>query len=327
VRRRDFITLLGGMAATWPLAARAQQPAMPVVGFLYAGSLEPISNAVAAFRKGLSETGYVEGRNVTIEYRSAQNENDRLSVLATDLVRRRVNVIATPGSPEAAVAAKAATTTIPIVFGSGQDPVQAGLVTSLNRPGGNITGVSTMNQELVAKRLGLLLELTPGAARIALLINPNSPSAEAVITDVRAAATAIGRQVEVLPAATNRDIDTTFASLVQKQVDALLVNPGAPFGPRRVQLAMLAAHYRVAMILPDRRYVEAGGLMSYGSSADDMYRQAGIYTGRILNGENPADMPVLQAAKFELVINLHTAKLLGLEVPPTLLAQADEVIE
>jgi putative ABC transport system substrate-binding protein len=269
---------------------------VPVIGFLYAGSLEPISNAVAAFRKGLSEMGYVEGRNVTIEYRSAQNENDRLSELATELVRRRVNVIATPGSPAAAVAAKAATTTIPIVIGSGQDPVKDGLVTSLNRPGGNITGVSTMNQELGAKRLGVLLDLVPGAARIGVLVNPNSPSAEAVITDVRAAAAALGRQVEVLPATTNLDIDTTFASLARKQVDALLVSAGSPFGPRRMQLAMLAAHYRLPTILPDRQHAEAGGLMSYGSSAVDMYRQAGIYTGRILKGERPADMPVLQAA-------------------------------
>jgi putative ABC transport system substrate-binding protein len=208
-----------------------------------------------------------------------------------------------------------------------RNPVQAGLVTSLNRPGGNVTGVNTMNEELSAKRLGLLLELVPGAARIAFLINPNSPSAEAVVTDMRAAAAAIARQVEALPATTNRDIDTTFASLVQKRVDALLVSPGALFGSRRVQLAILAAHYRVPMILPDRRYVEAGGLISYGSSADDMYRQIGIYTGRILNGEKPPDMPVLQAAKFELAINIHTAKLLGLEVPHTLLARADEVIE
>jgi ABC-type uncharacterized transport system substrate-binding protein len=326
-RRREFITLLGG-AAAWPLAARAQQGAVPLIGFLYAGSLQPITTyAAAAFRKGLSEMGYVEGHNVAIEYRSAQNENKPLSELATDLVRRRVAVIATPGSPTAAVAAKSATTTIPIVFGIGSDPVKYGLVTSLNRPGGNITGVSTMNQELGPKRLGLLLELMPRATRFAVLVNPHTPSIEADITDVRAAATTLGRQVETLTANTNLDIDASFASLVQKRVDALLVSPGPPFADRRVQLATLAVRHGVPTIYPDRLYAEAGGLMSYGSNPLEMYRQAGIYTGRILKGENPADMPVLQAAKFEFVINLHTAKLLGIEVPATLLARADEVIE
>ena len=327
MKRREFITLLGGAAATWPLAARAQQPAMPVVGFLYAGSSQPIRTyGAAAFRKGLSEMGYVEGRNVTIEYRSAQDENKRVSDLATDLVHRRVAVIATPGSPDAAVAAKAITTTIPIVFGIGSDPVKYGLVTSLNRPGGNITGVSTMNQELGPKRLGLLLELMPGAMRFGVLVNPNDPSIEAV-TAVRAAAAALGRQVEVFTADTNLAIDASFASLAPKRVDALLVSPGPPFGQRRAQLATLAVRYRVPTIYPERLYAEAGGLMTYGSSVLDMYFQAGIYTGRILKGENPADMPVLQAAKFEFVINLHTAKLLDLEVPATLLARADEVIE
>jgi len=319
-KRRDVITLLGGAAAAWPLAARAQQAAMPVIGF------QPIETyAAPAFRKGLGEMGYVEGRNVAIEYRSAQNENKRLSELATDLVRRRVAVIATPGSPTAAAAAKSATTTIPIVFGVGQDPVKYGLVTSLNRPGGNITGVSTMNQELGPKRLGLLLELMPGAMRFAVLVNPNNPEAD--FKDVQAAAAALGRQVEILTANTNIDIDASFASLVEKRVDALLVSPGPPFGQRRVQLATLAVRYRVPTIFPDRQYAEAGGLMSYGSNVIEMYRQAGIYTGRILKGENPADMPVLQAAKFEFVINLHTAKLLGLDVPPSVLARADEVIE
>jgi putative ABC transport system substrate-binding protein len=240
---------------------------------------------------------------------------------------RRVAVIATPGSPTAAVAAKSATTRTPIVFGVGSDPVKYGLVTSLNRPGGNITGLSTMNQELGPKRLGLLIELLPGAMRIAVLVNPNSPSTEAYITDVRSAAVALGRQVEILTASANVDIDASFASLVQKGVDALLVSPGPPFGQRRVQLATLAASYRVPAIFPDRQYAEAGGLMSYGSNVIEMYRQAGLYTGRILKGENPADMPVLQAVKFEFVVNAHTAKLLGLTVPPTLLARADEVIE
>src|SRR5262245_48708515 len=327
VGRRQFITLLSG-AAAWPLVARAQQPAMPVIGFLYAGSLQPIeAYGAAAFRKGLSEMGYVEGRNVVIEYRSAQNENKGLSELATDLVRRRVAVIATPGSPDAAVAAKLATTTIPIVFGTGSDPVKEGLVTSLNRPGGNITGVSTMNQELGPKRLGLLVELMPGATRFAALVNPNSPNTEAFITDLRAAAAILGLQVETLMAKTNLDIDANFASLRQKRVEALLISSGPPFGQRRAQLATLAARHKVPTIYPDRMYAEAGGLMSYGSNVMDMYRQAGIYTGRILKGENPAEMPVIQAAKFEFIINIHTAKLLGLDVPATLLARADEVIE
>src|SRR5262245_62362238 len=243
MRRREFITLLGGTAA-WPLVARAQQPAMPVIGFLYAGSFQPIeAYGAAAFRKGLSEMGYVEGRNVVIEYRSAQNENKGLSELATDLVRRRVAVIATPGSPDAAVAAKFATTTIPIVFGTGSDPVKEGLVTSLNRPGGNITGVSTMNQELGPKRLGLLVELMPGATRFAALVNPTSPNTEAFITDLRAAAAILGLQVETLMAKTNLDIDANFASLGPKRVEALLVSPGPPFGQRRVQLATLAASW------------------------------------------------------------------------------------
>jgi putative ABC transport system substrate-binding protein len=306
VKRREFITLLGG-AAAWPLALRAQQAPMPVIGFLYAGSLQPIeAYGAAAFRKGLSEMGYVEGRNVAIEYRSAQNENKGLSELATDLVRRRVAVIATPGSPTAAVAAKSATTTIPIVFGTGSDPVKEGLVTSLNRP---------------------LVELMPGATRFAVLVNPNSPDTEAYITDLRAAAAILGLQVETLMAKTNLDIDTNFASLGQKRVEALLVSAGPPFGQRRAQLATLAARHGVPTIYPDRMYAEAGGLMSYGSNVIEMYRQAGIYTGRILKGENPAEMPVIQAAKFEFVINIHTAKLLGLDVPATLLARADEVIE
>src|SRR5262249_8665397 len=242
MKRRAFITLIGGAAAAWPLAAGAQQSAMPVIGFFYAGSLQPIeAYGATAFRKGLSEMGYVEGRNVVIEYRSAQNENKGLSELATDLVRRRVAVIATPGSPDAAVAAKFATTTIPIVFGTGSDPVKEGLVTSLNRPGGNITGVSTMNQELGPKRLGPLVELMPGATRFAAVVNPTSPNTEAFITDLRAAAAILGLQVETLMAKTNLDIDANFASLGQKRIEALLVSPGPPFGQRRAQLATLAA--------------------------------------------------------------------------------------
>jgi putative ABC transport system substrate-binding protein len=324
MRRRQFITLLGG-AAAWPLAARAQQAATPVIGLLYPGWLEP--SAVAAFREGLSKTGFVEGANVTVEYRSAEGQFNRLPGLAADLVRRHVSVIATPGSTPATLAAKAATATIPIVFAIGGDPVALGLVASLNRPGGNVTGFNTINSELGAKRLGLLVELLPQAARFAFLVNQDSPAAAAFIADIRAAAAALGRQVEIVHASTNREIDAAVASLAQKRADALLVSSGTPFAQRRVQLATLTARHAVPTIFTDRRYVEAGGLMSYGSSATDMYHEVGIYTGRILNGEKPSELPVLQAAKFEFVINLHTAGLLGLDVPQTLLAIADEVIE
>jgi putative ABC transport system substrate-binding protein len=255
-----------------------------------------------------------------------ENDNARLPELAAELLRRQVAVIATPGSP-AAGAAKAATTTIPVVFGTGLDPVQAGLVTSLGRPGGNITGVSTMNAELWGKRLGLLLELVPGARRVAMLVNLNSPTTAAIIAEVRAVAASLGRHVEIVQANTSREIDAAIASSLQKQVDALLVGTGPPFAQRRVQLATLTARHAVPAMFADRQYVEAGGLTSYGSNVTDMYRQVGIYTGRILKGEKPAELPVLQAAKFELVINLHTAGLLGLEVPPALIARADEVIE
>jgi putative ABC transport system substrate-binding protein len=329
-KRREFVRLLGGTAAAssllWPLAARAQQPAMPVVGYLTAGSPEAFANLVAAFRKGLSETGYVEGRNVAIEFRWANNENSRLPELAADLVRRRVAVIVAPSSTPAALAAKAATATIPIVIAGG-DPVQSGLVASLNRPGGNVTGFSTMNTELTGKRLGLLQELLPGAARFAVLVNPNNSTAEAMIRDVQAAGMTIGRQIEVLTASTNREIDTTFASFVQKRADALLVSPEALFDTRRVQLTSLATHHRVPAIYSKREDTEAGGLMSYGTSVTDMFRQVGIHTGRILNGEKPADLPVMQPTKFEFVINLQTARLLGITVPATLLATADEVME
>jgi putative ABC transport system substrate-binding protein len=327
LRRRQLITLLGGAAIAWPLPVAAQRPALPIIGFLYSGSLAAIANSVAAFRKGLSEMGYTEGQNVAFEFRSAENDNARLPELAAELVRRQVAVIATPGSPAAAVAAKAATATIPVVFGTGLDPVQAGLVASLGRPGGNITGVSTMNAELWGKRLGLLLELVPAARRVAMLVNLTSPTTAAIIADVRAVASSLGRQVEIVEANTSREIDAAVASSVQKQVDALLVGTGPPFAQRRVQLATLTARHAVPAMFAARQYVEAGGLMSYGSSVTDMYRQAGIYTGRILNGEKPAELPVLQAAKFELIMNLHTAGVLGLEIPPTLLARADEVIE
>jgi putative tryptophan/tyrosine transport system substrate-binding protein len=323
MRRREFITLLGG-AAAWPLAARAQQPKVPVIGYLYAGSAEPTAYLLAAFRKGLSETGYVEGQNVAVEYRFAQNDNDRLPELAADLLRRQVTLIVTPGSTPAAIVAKAATATIPVIFGIGNDPVQSGLVASLNQPGGNVTGVSSMNVQLGAKRLGLLHELLPGSARFAVLVNPNNPIGTG---DVQAAASAIGRRIEVLPASTNRDIDIAFASLVQKRIDALLVIPDALFTIRRLQLVGLTLRHAVPAIFPNREDASAGGLMSYGSSFTDLFRQTGIYAGRILKGEKPADVPVLRASKFEFVINLQTARTLGLEVPPTLLARADEVIE
>jgi putative ABC transport system substrate-binding protein len=327
MRRREFISLLGG-AASWPVAARAQQTTMPVVGYLYAGSAGPNANLAEAFRKGLRETGYIEGQNVTIEYRWADNVLDRLPQLAADLVRLRVTVIATPGSAAAALAAKAATAKIPIIFGIGTDAVQAGLVASLNRPGGNITGVSYMQAELAAKQIGLLHELLPEATRFAVLVNPTNPLVTGpIVTDLEAATSAIGGQIEFHPASTIRDIDTAFGRLIQKRADALLVSPGPLFGNRRVQLATLAARHALPTMYYDREFAEVGGLMSYGTSLSDQYRQTGIYTGRALKGERPADLPVLRATNFEFVINLQTAKTLGLDIPPTLLARADEVIE
>src|SRR5262245_36563610 len=326
VKRRDFITLLGG-AAAWPLAARAQQAAMPVIGVLHLGSPEANVSIMAAFRRGLAETGYVESRNVAIEFRWAHNDPSRLPELAADLVRDRVAVIATPGSVVSALAAKTATTTIPVVFNTGADPVEVGLVTSLNKPGGNITGVSYMNTELAAKRLGMLHELLPKAARFALLVERNNPSNDAVLADLRAAAASIGRDIEVVAAGTGSDIIPAFTSLVQKRVDAVLTSPGQLLYDRRMQVLALAARYTLPIIYPAREWAEAGGLMSYGSSFTDQNRQAGIYVGRVLKGEKPANLPILRATRFELVINMQIANALGLDVPPTLLARADEVIE
>jgi putative ABC transport system substrate-binding protein len=327
MRRREFITLLGGAAVAWPLEVRAQQPAMPVVGFLHPGSPEANAKFVAAFRKGLGETGYVEGRNVAIEYRWGQGESGRLPELAADLIGRPVTVIATPGSVAAALAAKAATATIPIVFMAGTDPVQAGLVVSLNRPAGNVTGITSMNVGLVAKQLGLLHQLLHRDARFAVLVNPSNPQSQSVMTDVQAAASAMGQQLEILTAPTNRDISPAFSDAVQKRADAMLISPDPLFTNRPVQLATLAARHAMPTIYALREFAEAGGLMSYGSDFTDLFRQAGTYTGRVLKGEKPADLPVLQATKFEFVVNLQTAEALGLDVPATLLALADQVIE
>jgi len=327
LRRRQFLTLLSGTAAAWPLAARAEQPTLPIVGYVHADSPQTVLGLLGAFREGLGETGYVEGQNVAIEYRWAENDLSRIPELVADLVRRRVAVIATPGSSAAALAAKAATSTIPIVFSLGLDPVQLGLVASLSRPGGNITGVNSMSNELVAKRLGLLHELLPTATRFAVLVNPKNPTTESLKKDVEVAAAAIGPQIEFFTASTGVDIDTAFVSLVQRRADALLVHPDNLFINRRIQLTTLAARHAVPAIYPLRPDAEAGGLMSYGTKLADAHRQAGVYTGRILKGAKPADLPVVQPTKFEFVINLQTAKTIGLTVPPTLLARADEVIE
>ena len=330
MRRREFILALGGAVAApsllWPRAARAQPPSIPIVGYVHSDSPQTAAGLLAAFREGLSETGYVEGQNVAIEYRWAENDLSRIPELVADLVRRRVAVIATPGSSAAALAAKAATTTIPIVFSLGLDPVQLGLVDSLSRPGGNITGVNSMSNELVAKRLGLLHELLPTATRFAVLVNPKNPTTESLKKDVEVAAAAIGPQIEFFTASTGVDIDTAFASLVQR-ADALLVHPDNLFINRRIQLTTLAARHAVPAIYPLRPDAEAGGLMSYGTKLADAHRQAGVYTGRILKGAKPADLPVVQPTKFEFVINLQTARALGIEVPNSLLLVADETIE
>ena len=327
MRRRVFISLLSS-AVVWPLAARAQQPVMPIVGLVSPRSPEDSSHLGAAFRKALNDAGYIEGQNVMVEYHWLEGQFNRLPALMADLVRRRVAVIATPAFTAAAPVAKAATTTIPIVFGVAEDPVKLGLVASLARPGGNATGINFLAIELTAKRLGLLHDLVPKAVRIAVLINPASaPTAETTLQDIPEAARPLGLQIQILNASTSREIEAAFATLVRDRADALFVAPDGFFGSRRVQFATLAAHHRVPVAYFLREFVEAGGLMSYGPNILDVFRQVGVYTGQILKGAKPADLPVVQSTKFELVINAQTARLLGIEVPNALQLLADEVIE
>jgi putative ABC transport system substrate-binding protein len=327
MRRREFLGVLGSAAAAWPLSAHAQ-PAIPVIGFLNITSPDTNADRLRAFRQGLKDTGYVEGENVSIEYRWAENRLDRLPELAVELVRRKVTVIATIGNTATTFAAKAATATIPIVFAVAEDPVRLGLVTSLARPGGNLTGVNFFNAELIAKRLELLRELVPAATRVAVLVNPaNVEASQSTLREMPAAARAIGLQIQVLNAGSNREIDAVFATFVHERPDALFLGGDAFFTSRRVQLATLAARHAVPMSSGTREISEAGGLMSYATNLADVFRRAGVYTGRILKGAKPEDLPVMQESKFELVINHQTARLLGITVPPSLLARADEVIE
>ena len=326
MQRREFITLLGG-AAAWPLTARAQQAAMPVIGFLSSASSASWVSLVAAFRQGLNETGFIDGQNVTIEYRWAEGQYDRLPSLAADLVNRKVAVILAAGGSDPAKAAKAATATIPVLFISAADPVKAGIVTSFSRPEGNTTGVSLLGSTLEAKRLGLLHEIVPGAASIGVLVNPKYPDADLQLRELQEAAGLIKRQINIVRASTQSDIDTAFATVAQQGAGALLVAQDPFFTTRREQLATLAVRHKLPGIYALRDFPAAGGLMSYGPSITDAYRIAGVYAGRILKGEKPADLPVQQSIKFELVINLKTAKALGLEISPSLLARADEVIE
>jgi putative ABC transport system substrate-binding protein len=327
MQRREFITLLSG-AAAWPLAARAQQAAMPVIGLLHTQSPEGFTEFLRAFRQGLKDAGFVEGDNVIIVYRWGENQVDRLPELAADLVRRKVVVIAATGGPPSSLAAKAATTTVPIVFSMGDDPVRLGLVASLARPGGNLTGINFLNAELTAKRLELLRELVPAAIRVAVLIDPaDATNTESTLRDLEPASRAMGLQIQVLNASSSRDISAAFGVLARERPDALFVGPNSFFVVRRLQLALLAASHRLPATYSVREIAEAGGLMSYGANVRDAYRQVGVYTGRVLKGEKPADLPVVQASKFELVINAETARILGITVPPMLLARADEVIE
>jgi putative ABC transport system substrate-binding protein len=324
MRRRKFIALIGG-AAAWPLAARAQQAAMPVIGFVRSESLADATNLVTAFRQGLKEAGFVEGQNVTVEYRSGEGQRERLQSVVAELIRRPVSVIA--GNSVAMLAAKAATATIPVVFASGGDPVQQGLVASLNRPGGNVTGVVFLSGTLGTKRLELLRQIAPKATAIGMLANPNTTETETERTDVQAAAQAIGMQLIVADVSSDRDIEPALAALVQRGVGALLVGAGGFMTSHRERIVALATRQALPAMYGLREFVAAGGLMSYGTSITDAFRQVGVYTGRILKGEKPADLPVMQSTKFELVLNLKTAKTLGLAIPPSLLALADEVIE
>ena len=327
MKRRQFITLLGGAAAAWPIEAQAQQAAMPVIGYLYSGTPEASASWVAAFRKGLSESGFSEGHNVAIEYRWAYNDPARLPELAADLVRRRVAAIVTPGIAASVLAAKAATATIPIVFRTGGDPIELGFVASLNQPGGNVTGINAMSLEIGAKRVGLLHELLPHAERFAVLLNPNDPNADHYSKDLQAAASTIGWQIEFLGASNIREIDIAFANLAQKRLDALLVVPQGLLFNRRVQIVTQVTRYALPAVYPNREFAEIGGLMSYGPNSADEFRLTGVYTGRILKGEKPGDLPVLRTSTFELVINLQTARIFDIAIPPNLLAIADEVIE
>ena len=327
MRRREFIALLGGTAMAWPLAARAQQSAMPVIGFLHAISAETTLDRLRGLHRGLKDTGYIDGENVTIVYRWAEHQIDRLPELAADLVRRQVAVIAALGGPAAVLAAKAATATIPIVFAINEDPVRLGFVASLARPGGNLTGINFLNAELVAKRLELLRELVPAATRLAVLVNPSTGNIDAALKDAELAARAIGLQTQVFNASANREIDAAFAALARERPEALFVASDPFFLGRRVQLVNLASRHAIPATYSSRDYAEAGGLMSYGANLVNVYREVGTYVGRILKGAKPADLPVVQSTKFELVINASTAHMLGLAVPDKLLAVADEVIE
>ena len=326
MRRRDFVALFGGAAATWPLGARAQQPGMPVIGLLNSAALEAQAERLAAFQQGLKETGFVEGRNVTIDYRSAEGLTDQLPILARDLVRRQVSVLVAT-STASALAAKRATETLPMVFLTGGDPVELGLIASLNRPGGNATGVSFLVNKLVAKRLELLSELAPGAVTLGMLVDPKNPNAELDTKDAQAAADALGRKLLLVKAAAESELDAAFATLVQQQVANLFVAANVNFIAWRNQIMALAMRHGIAASYTTRDFVMAGGLMSYGPNQTEVFRQVGLYAGRILTGAKPADMPVMQSAKFEFVINLRTAKAQAVEIPPALLALADEVIE
>jgi putative tryptophan/tyrosine transport system substrate-binding protein len=327
MKRREFITLLGGAAAAWPLAARAQQSAMPVIGFLNSVSAKAWENYVGGFRAGLKETGYIDGQNVTIEFRWAEGHYDRLPEMAADLVRRQVAVLVSTGGAPTVMAAKAATSTIPIVFSAGSDPVQLGFVTSLSHPGGNVTGVHLLTAVMESKRLGLLRALVPGVQLIAILLNPNRADHADQTRQVQEAAAATGQQTHVLLASNESDIDTAFATAVQLHAGAMLVAADQFFNSQRDKIVALAARHAIPAIYEQREYALAGGLMTYGTNFRDGYRQVGNYAGRILKGEKPADLPVLQSTKFEFVINLKTAKALGIEVPPSLSAEADEIIE